>query len=308
MGSSYNLFLTPTEIQHVYVNNVETTDYTLNDTRLTINSYGGSATPGAHDEVKIVFTTQDRKAKAYTLGNRNTSAEIGPMSHAEGNNNEATFFCAHAEGANNSAYGACAHAEGGANSAIGHYSHAGGAYSYAFDLVGFVHGFYVQAQNPYETVFGKYNEKDPLEKFIFAVGNGTSESNRKNALSLTKEGALETSAVRKYVPTWASGQTANNYHCVVSAGICHLFYQGQAVAHSAGDSLGTLPAGARPKSAVYSPFVKMAGNAFGVISISTAGAIKVAFISDTTSTGRIYFNCSFPVVNSYEYQDNGIFN
>ena len=308
MGSSYNLFLTPTEIQHVYVNNTETTDYTLNGTRLTINTYGGSATPSAHDEVKIIFTTQDRKAKAYTLGNRNTSAEIGPMSHAEGNNNEATFFCTHAEGANNSAYGACSHVEGGANSAIGNYSHAGGAYSYAFDLVGFVHGYQLQAQNPYEAVFGKYNEKDPLEKFIFAVGNGTSESNRKNALSLTKDGALETSAVRKYVPTWASGQTANNYHCVVSAGICHLFYQGQAVAHSAGASLGTLPTGARPKSAVYAPFAKMAGNAFGVISISTAGAITVAFISDTSSTGRIYFNCSFPVVNSYEYQDNSIFN
>lgn len=308
MGTSYNLFLVPTEILHVYVNNVETTDYTLNDTRLTINTYGGSATPSAHDEVKIVFTTQDRKAKAYTLGNRNASAEVGPMSHAEGNNNEATFFCTHAEGANNAAYGACAHAEGGANSAIGNYSHAGGAYSWAFDLVGFVHGFNLQAQNPYEAVFGKYNEKDPLGKYLFAVGNGTSESNRKNALSLTKEGALETSAVRKYVPTWTSGQTPANYHCVVSAGICHLFYQGAAVAHSASDSLGTLPTGARPKSAVYAPFVKMAGNVVGVIGISTAGVITVNFISDTSNTGRIYFNCSFPVVTAYEYGDNSIFN
>lgn len=309
MGASYNLFLTPSTIQSVKVNGVETSDYTLDGTRLTINSYGGTtATPSAHDEIKIVFETEDRKAKAFTLGLRNDTAEVGPMSHAEGYNNEATFYCTHAEGANNSSYGACAHTEGGANSAIGNYSHAGGAYSYAFDLVGFVHGYQLQAQNPYEAVFGKYNEKDPLGKFIFAVGNGTSESNRKNALSLTKEGALETSAVRKYVPTWASGQTANNYHCVVSAGICHLFYQGQAVAHSAGASLGTLPVGARPKSAVYAPFVKMSGNVFGIIGISTAGAITVNFISDTSSAGRIYFNCSFPVVNSYEYQDNSIFN
>lgn len=102
--------------------------------------------------------------------------------------------------------------------------------------------------------------------------------------------------VLSYDPQWASGQNANNYHCVVSAGICHLFYQGQAVAHSAGASIGTLRVGSRPTGVVYAPFVKMAGNAFGVISISTAGAIKVAFISDTTNTGRIYFNCTFPVV------------
>ena len=109
-------------------------------------------------------------------------------------------------------------------------------------------------------------------------------------------GAVSASKVTAYTPSWSSGQTPVRYSCVVSAGICHLSYMGAAVAHSANTSLGTLLVGSRPKSQVEVPFIKMSGGVVGVISISTAGAITVAQISNTTNTGRIYFNCSFPVV------------
>lgn len=108
--------------------------------------------------------------------------------------------------------------------------------------------------------------------------------------------AISAGAVESYTPTWESGQNGANWHCVVSAGICSLSYQGQGVAHTANTLLFTLPDGSKPTSTVYAPFVKMTGNAVGVIEINTDGTVKVNQISSTSATGRIYFNCSFPVV------------
>ena len=147
-----------------------------------------------------------------------------------------------------------------------------------------------------QTVVGKYNVEDTNDEYAFIVGNGTDDSNRSNAFAVDWDGRVFASAVKSYTPTFESGQEPANYHCVVSAGICSLFYQGQGVAHSASTVLFTLPAGARPVSSVIVPFVKMTGGAVGVIGIATDGTVKVNQITNTSSTGRIYFNCSFPVV------------
>lgn len=103
-------------------------------------------------------------------------------------------------------------------------------------------------------------------------------------------------AITSYTPTWATGHAPADYHCVVSAGICFFSYRGPTVAHSTNTQLGTLPVGARPTSQVFCPFVKMSGGAVGCIHIFTTGAFEVMLITDTSSTGRLYFNCSFPVV------------
>ncbi len=153
-----------------------------------------------------------------------------------------------------------------------------------------------------QTVVGRYNVEDTNDEYALIIGNGTDDSNRSNAFTVdwngnTKaSGKLTAGAVETITPTWESGQEPANYHCVVSAGICSLFYQGQGVAHSANTVLFTLPAGARPVSSVIVPFVKMTGGAVGVIGIATDGTVKVNQITNTSSTGRIYFNCSFPVV------------
>lgn len=107
---------------------------------------------------------------------------------------------------------------------------------------------------------------------------------------------LSAGAVTSYTPTWTSGHAPADYHCVVSAGICSFSYRGPTVAHSANTQIGVLPVGARPTSSVYCPFVKMSGGAVGCIRIFTTGAFEVMLITDTSSTGRLYFNCSFPVV------------
>lgn len=106
---------------------------------------------------------------------------------------------------------------------------------------------------------------------------------------------ITANAVQSYTPTWATNQSPANYHCVVSAGLCSFFYQGSGGTHNNQTLLGTLPYGAKPKSIVFCPCVKGA-NAYGIIKIETNGNIYLEYISSTSATARLYFNCSFPVV------------
>ena len=169
-----------------------------------------------------------------------------------------------------------------------------GAYS-------FVTGEGLIASADDQAVVGKYNVADSNGDYAFIVGNGTDDSNRSNAFTVGTNGDIEASgavkanAVQSFTPTWETGQEANLCHCVVSAGICSIFYQGPSTTHAVNTLLGTLPEGARPLTTVFCPFVKT-GIAYGVIRIDTAGGIYVRFISSTTAKERIYFNCSYPVV------------
>ena len=108
-------------------------------------------------------------------------------------------------------------------------------------------------------------------------------------------GNVNAGAVTSFTPTWETGQEPAGYHCVVSAGLCSLFYQGPVATHATNTLIGTLPVGARPMATVFCPFVK-AGSAYGTIRIEATGEIYVGFISSTTVNQRIYFNCSYPVV------------
>lgn len=109
-------------------------------------------------------------------------------------------------------------------------------------------------------------------------------------------GAITAGAVASYTPTWGTGQTPVRYSCVVSAGICHFSFMGAAIAHNNGDLICNLPVGARPSAQINPPFIKMAGGVMGVLQITTAGAVTVAQITNSSNTGRIYLSCSFPVV------------
>ncbi len=146
-----------------------------------------------------------------------------------------------------------------------------------------------------QAMVGKYNAEDTNADYAFIVGNGTDDSNRSNAFAVKWDGSVVAWGVKSFTPTWETGQEANLCHCVVSAGLCSLFYQGPITTHATNTLLGTLPVGARPVSTVFCPFVK-AGVAYGTIRIETNGEIYVGFISSTTASNRIYFNCSYPVV------------
>lgn len=78
----------------------------------------------------------------------------------------------HSEGQETTASGFCAHSEGSGTVASGYYSHAEGL------------GTIAAGKN--QTAMGKYNIKDTTSLVI--VGNGTKDSNRKNAYKLDANG------------------------------------------------------------------------------------------------------------------------
>lgn len=110
----------------------------------------------------------------------------GSSSHTEGELTIANGSQSHAEGYNTVASGADSHSEGSYTKAIGDHSFSGGSYSTANAICSFAHGDHVSAQGVNSTVFGKYNSPNATD--IFQIGNGTSTSNRSNALAVDTSG------------------------------------------------------------------------------------------------------------------------
>lgn len=196
--------------------------------------------------------------------------------------------------------GVYAFAEGWETEATGDYSHASGVGSKAQAYASSAHNLYTTASGKWQTVVGKYNDEDENNEYGFIVGNGVSGS-PSNAMTVdwqgnvVAQGKMQAGAVQSFTPTWETGHEPAASHCVVSAGICSIFYQGPVTTHATNTLLGTLPVGARPVRNIFCPFVK-ANIAYGTIRIETTGEIYVGFISSTTASNRIYFNCSYPVV------------
>ena len=132
---------------------------------------------------------------------------IGSYSHAEGVGTNAIGRYSHAEGSTTTASGRNSHAEGSTTTASGNESHAGGCVTIA--------------QRKSQTAIGEYNEADTQGadgtergKYVFIIGNGTSDSARSNALAVKWDGnvemALDTSAT--------SGTDKEIYDALVSLG------------------------------------------------------------------------------------------
>ena len=315
-SQTITLTLTVYSIIGVYIWNDPTTSYTFDGNR-TITLGSGVYSQG--DTVTVIYTTTSRYAKLYTLGIRHVDDVPAPMSIAIGLNNISQGFASCTIGRGNTArldqamaVGNDCHAYGTQSFAGGLHSRADGNHAFAFGASTYAgggnsaaFGTGTTAVENHSLVCGRYN--DGSAESLFAVGNGTSTT-PKTVFHVDKSGdtkvfqkldvvnKITAGAVTSYTPSWTNGQTPSTYHCVVSAGICSFFYMGAAVAHSAGASLGQLPVGARPSSNVYAPFVKMSGGVVGTVSITSAGVITVGQISNTSNTGRIYFNCTFPVV------------
>lgn len=83
---------------------------------------------------------------------------------------------AHAEGASTTASGNCSHAEGAGTTASGQNSHA--------------EGISTKASSECQHVQGKYNIEDTEDKYAFIIGNGTSDSNRSNAVAIDWNGLI----------------------------------------------------------------------------------------------------------------------
>ena len=102
------------------------------------------------------------------------TADGGEIFNDYNNNIAATY--SHAEGNYTKASGHSSHAEGSGTIASGNYSHAEGRDT--------------KASSDYQHVQGKYNIEDTEGKFVFIIGNGTSDSARSNAIAIGWDGLI----------------------------------------------------------------------------------------------------------------------
>lgn len=117
----------------------------------------------------------------------NSTEAVGKYSHAEGYSSSADANASHAEGYSTTASGDSSHAEGWKSTAKGKRSHAEGSETYAGGHYSHTEGLGTKTTNEAEHASGKYN-KSTSGSTLFSVGNGTSDTNRKNVFEVTSEG------------------------------------------------------------------------------------------------------------------------
>lgn len=110
----------------------------------------------------------------------------GQSSHAEGDGSVANESNSHAEGKGTIASGSGAHAEGNGTTASNLGAHSQGSFTKAAGQNSFATGYHTIANGDAQSVFGLWN--DNKENTLLEVGNGTSETDRKNAFEVLKDG------------------------------------------------------------------------------------------------------------------------
>lgn len=120
-------------------------------------------------------TASGENAHAEGSGNEgNRGVASGKSSHSEGHYALASGDYSHAEGYNCTASGDRSHAEGSGTEARGNFSHAGGLGTIASEDT--------------QVVIGKYNKVNA--DAVFIIGNGTSNTKRKNLFEILKDGRM----------------------------------------------------------------------------------------------------------------------
>lgn len=115
----------------------------------------------------------------------------GEYSHAEGFGAVANGEYSHAEGLNTRANGnRSSHAEGEQTVASGTSSHAEGFYTEAKAAYSHAGGSNTIASCASQTAIGRFNVEDTQDDYALIIGNGTSDSNRSNALAVGWDGGL----------------------------------------------------------------------------------------------------------------------
>lgn len=164
---------------------------------------------------------------AYSLVAGYNNEASGFTAFVEGENNEATGNRAHAEGYGNLASGANSHAEGESTQATGEGSHAEGIGTLASGTLGnranHAEGINTQAlgnashaggigtiaSGAAETAIGKYN--DLSVPSLFAVGDGSDDNNRSNAMFVGTDGKVSANKGIAIKYPAGSGQTSPPY-------------------------------------------------------------------------------------------------
>lgn len=162
--------------------------------------YTGTIYPKA----TATYSTRSDKAKAYTVGLRDTSLGTGMYSMVEGYNNKAVDYAGHAEGMCTQALSDASHSEGKNTIAYGEGAHSEGVDTEARGKGHHASGVGTRALNCH-TAFGKYNvdcasgrsyDPDTGRSItpVFEIGNGTNresyEYGLSNAFEVTEDGNI----------------------------------------------------------------------------------------------------------------------
>ena len=98
--------------------------------------------------------------------------------------------------------------------------------------------------------------------------------------------------------TFAEDITGTNTRFLKKDNVLYIFYQGENTSHAQGDVLFTLPDSLLPMGQIYFLFA-INNTCYGNCTLATTGTdkgkVKIAQISTGSTTGRVYFNVSFPV-------------
>ncbi len=113
----------------------------------------------------------------------------GTYSHTEGLNSLADGYYSHAEGGDTTASGWGAHAEGCNTTASGWGTHAEGSDTVAFGKGAHAGGIGTKTSQAGQRAIGLYN--DNKTDTLFEIGNGTSDTDRKNAFEVYEDGHAE---------------------------------------------------------------------------------------------------------------------
>ena len=146
--------------------------------------------PSLSDDTAVITEWNTHKfslakgAAAHVEGKDTLS--LGNYAHAEGHETIASSESTHAEGRKTIASGVQAHAEGFDTKATGNYSHAEGVGTEAKNSYSHTGGYYTKTSAVAQTAIGMYNADDGQALFI--VGNGHSDTNRKNAFTVKANG------------------------------------------------------------------------------------------------------------------------
>lgn len=162
--------------------------YSINYKTITFDEVPAKKVAGVY----VRYKTNDRNAKAFTLGTRDQFGVVGPMSFAEGDNIIASGLYSHAEGSFTIAAGEASHAEGESTNAGGENSHAEGYHSMANGRHSHAQNFETIASGLNQTALGRYNIEDNDDTYSVIIGNGTNDNNRSNALTVDWQGNVKT--------------------------------------------------------------------------------------------------------------------
>lgn len=155
-----------------------------------------------HGKYSVSESYKGLAAGAYSHAEGMGCKALSGSSHAEGYMSKAAFYYSHAEGEGCLAYGTAAHAEGSSTDAHADYAHAEGRTSKANSASSHAQNIGTIANGKAQTVLGTYNEAESLINpqtthpsgstsylgYAVIVGNGTSDSNRSNALAIGWDG------------------------------------------------------------------------------------------------------------------------